>query len=305
MKIRFAACGAAILLALGAHAAVRAASPRDTMLVSTTWLDQHAKDANLVLLHVGDKAEYDAAHIAGARYVATRDLSTPPQSGQGLTLEMPPADVLASKLEALGISDNSHVVVYYGKDWVSPATRILFTLVYAGLQNVSLLDGGMGAWTKAGHPVTVDVPPPAAGHLSPLKTRPLIVDAEFVKAHAGAAGFSVVDSRDAAFYNGTQPGGPMDHRKSGHIPGARSVPFTQMTNEDLTLKSPAELAAVFAKAGVGPNDTVVTYCHIGQQATATLFGALTLGHPVMLYDGSFEDWARRDLPVENPAKQDR
>ena len=58
-----------------------------------------------------------------------------------------------------------------------------------------------------------------------------------------------------------------------------------------------------AEAGVEPNDTVVTYCHIGQQATATLFGALTLGHKVLLYDGSFEDWVRRDLPVENPAKR--
>jgi thiosulfate/3-mercaptopyruvate sulfurtransferase len=302
MKMRLTAWGAAIALALAGGMGVRAASPRDTMLVSAAWLAQHAKDANLVLLHVGDKAEYDAAHIAGARLVATRDLAVPPQGTQGLTLEMPPPDVLASKLEALGISDNSHVVVYYGKDWVSPATRIVFTLVYAGLPAVSLLDGGMGAWTKAGQPVTADVPPPATGHLSPLKPKPLIVDAEFVKSHAGAAGFSVVDSRDAAFYNGTQPGGPVDHRKAGHIPGARSVPFTQITNEDLTLKSPAELAAIFEKAGVGPNDTVVTYCHIGQQATATLFGALTLGHPVMLYDGSFEDWARRDLPVENPAK---
>jgi thiosulfate/3-mercaptopyruvate sulfurtransferase len=78
-----------------------------------------------------------------------------------------------------------------------------------------------------------------------------------------------------------------------------------MTTEDLKLKSAEELASVFAKAGVQPGDTVVTYCHIGQQATATLFGAMTLGHPVLLYDGSFEDWARRELPVENSSRNDR
>ena len=302
MKIGFLAIGAAATaLALTTDAAARAATPRDTMVVSVAWLAAHADDANVVLLHVGTKPEYDAAHIPGARFVTPRDVSLPPAQPPGLTLEMPPPDVLRTQLESLGISDASHVIVYYGKDQVSPATRIVFTLVYAGLPHVSLLDGGMGAWTKAGHPVTADPSSAVTGHLSPLKTKPLIVDADFVKSHGTTPGFSIVDSRDAAFYNGSQPGGPADHRKAGHIPGARNVPFTQIVAEDLTLKSPEELAAIFAKAGVGPHDTIVTYCHIGQQATATLFGAMTLGRKVMLYDGSFEDWARRDLPVDNPA----
>src|SRR3712207_9545320 len=58
------------------------------------------------------------------------------------------------------------------------------------------------------------------------------------------------------------------------------------------------LAKLFRDAGVAPGDTVVTYCHIGQQATAVLLAARLLGHPVRLYDGSFEDWARRGLPTE-------
>ena len=61
------------------------------------------------------------------------------------------------------------------------------------------------------------------------------------------------------------------------------------------------MRAAFTKAGVKPGDTVITYCHIGQQATAVLFAARTLGYKVMLYDGSFEDWSRRDLPVDNPS----
>jgi thiosulfate/3-mercaptopyruvate sulfurtransferase len=57
---------------------------------------------------------------------------------------------------------------------------------------------------------------------------------------------------------------------------------------------------------VKPADTVIAYCHIGQQATATIFAARTAGYKVMLYDGSFEDWSKRNLPVENPAiKKDR
>jgi thiosulfate/3-mercaptopyruvate sulfurtransferase len=276
----------------------RAASPRDSLVVSTTWLAQHASDANLVLLHVGDKAEYDAGHIPGATFV--RGISAPAGSSN-LTLEMPPPDVLRGQLAALGISDNSHVVVYYGKDWVSPTTRVIFTLLYAGLENVSLLDGGMPAWTEEGRATTTEIPAARTGQLSPLKTKPLIVDADFVKTHTAAPGFAVVDSRTKAFYDGTQVGGPADHRQAGHIAGAVSVPFGDIVTDDNHMKSAADLSAVFEKAGVRPDDTVITYCHIGQQATATLFGALTLGHKVLLYDGSFEDWARRELPVENPA----
>jgi thiosulfate/3-mercaptopyruvate sulfurtransferase len=282
-------------------ASTYAAPPRDGLVVSTAWLAQHAGDSDLVLLHVGDKSEYDASHIPGARFVATRDISAAAAAPNNLTLEMPPPDVLRGQLESLGISDGSHVVVYYGKDWLSPTTRVIFTMLYAGLEKVSLLDGGMGAWTKEGRTVTAAVPPPQTGHLSPLKLKPLIVDAEFVRTHATADGFAVVDARDKAFYDGTQEGGPRDRRVSGHIPGARSVPFGEMTTDDMKLKSVAELSALFEHAGIRPGDTVITYCHIGQQATATLFGALTLGHPVLLYDGSFEDWARRQLPVENPA----
>ncbi len=78
-----------------------------------------------------------------------------------------------------------------------------------------------------------------------------------------------------------------------------------MTTADFVWKSAQEIEAIFARAGVKRGDTVVAYCHIGQQATATIFAAQTLGYSVLLYDGSFEDWARRGLPVENPAKKDR
>jgi thiosulfate/3-mercaptopyruvate sulfurtransferase len=294
-----------VFLASATLPSARAASPRDALLVTTTWLAQHLNDADLVLLHVGDKTEYAARHIAGARHVALMNLSV--ERG-GLSLEMPPVDDLRQTLETLGISDHSRIVVYYDKSAITPATRVVFTLDYAGLgSNTSLLDGGLEAWTRDGRDVTAAIAPARVGSLSPLATTPIVVDADYVLAHLKAPHVAIVDARAAAFYDGVDSGksmvgSAMVPHKTGHIAGAHSVPFTTVTDDHLAFRSAAELAAIFAKAGVQPDDTIIGYCHIGQQATAMLFAARTLGHPVLLYDGSFQDWSRHDdrYPVENP-----
>jgi thiosulfate/3-mercaptopyruvate sulfurtransferase len=296
-------CFAFVALALASLASpggAQARNPRAELVVTPAWLAQHLKDPDLVLLHVGDKAEYEKAHIAGARYVTQRDVALSSMDHEkGLMLEVPPADSLRDRLAALGISDKSRVVVYYGNDWVSPSTRILFTLDHAGLGDHSaLLDGGLVAWKEAGLPVTTEVPVPRAGQLSALKVKSRVVGIDYVKANLGKPNFHLVDGRAAVFYDGIEEG----NNRKGHIPGARSIPFTEIADEKNRIRSAAELTKLFADAGIGPTDTVVAYCHIGQQATAVLFAARSLGHPVLLFDGSFQEWGRRtDLPVENPA----
>ncbi len=282
-----------------------AASPRDSLVVTPAWLAAHLSDPKLVLLHVGVPEEYAGKHIPGARFVNPfADLSVSEHTATGKMLEMPSTEVLHDRLAALGIADDSRVVVYYAKDWVSPTTRVLFTLDYAGLGDRSaMLDGGMDAWVKDGHPVTDAAPAPKTGRLAPLTLRPIVVDADFVRAELGVPGVAVVDGRSASFYDGVETGGAHGGaHKTGHIAGAHNVPFSEVVDDQNRLRSADELAALFTKAGVKPGDTVVGYCHIGQQATAMLFAARTLGHKVLLYDGSFEDWSRHDAsyPVEGP-----
>lgn len=296
-------CG--LVLCFTAAAAANNAAPR---LVSTAWVAEHLRDQDLVLLHVGRRDDYDEAHIPGARFVARDDFSTPHRP-ETLMLEVPSAENLRQSFERLGISRNSRIVVYFGTDWLSPATRLLFTLDAVGLgDRSSLLDGGMPAWVRDGHAVTAAAPEPRVGALEAPATRALVVDAEFVRAHLDAPGFAVVDARNAAFYDGVDVGGGHSgaHRR-GHIDGAGSLPFTEVVDEELELRSADELADLFARAGVAPGDTVIAYCHIGQQATAVLFAARLLGHPALLYDGSFEDWSRRgpDYPMADPSTQDR
>lgn len=286
--------GLLALLSGVAHAA-------EPPVVDTAWLETHVDDANLVLLHVGDADEYAAGHIRGARLVSLDDVSVSEHTKDGLMLEMPAADDLHARLEKLGISDASRIVVYYGNDWVSPATRVVFTLQYAGLgERTSLLDGGMPAWKQRGGALVRDVPPPRSGTLAPLRLESIVVDANYVRTHLDAQGIAIVDARAPVYYEGVERGGAHGQTdRAGHVKGAHSIPFTSLTDDARKLRSTEELRAVFDQAGIKPGDTVVGYCHIGQQATAMLFAARLLGHPVKLYDGSFQDWSRgADNPVE-------
>ncbi|WEN13954.1 rhodanese-like domain-containing protein [Rhodanobacter sp. AS-Z3] len=265
--------------------------------VSTAWLESHLHDSNLVLLQVGEESQYKSAHIPGAHLVRLADVAA--TSGE-LSLEMPTAPELRQRLQGLGISDGSRVVVYFGNNQVSVATRIVFTLQSAGLAaHADLLDGGMPKWRREGRTLTdlvTAVTQP--GTLTPFNLQPTIVDAAFVRAHARQPGYVLIDARAAMYYDGLEESGADGHHHRGHIPGAHNVPFTGITNDDLTLKTPAELLGLFRKAGVEPGDRVIAYCHIGQQATAVLFAARAVGIDAVLYDGSFEDWTMRDLPVE-------
>lgn len=273
-----------------------AAAPRDAMVVSTAWLAERLDDPRLVILHVGQPDNY-TRHIPGARLVRLSDISV---SSDDRTLEMLPANELRSRLAGLGIGNRSRIVVYTA-DQIQQATRVIFTLDAAGLgARTMLLDGGLAAWEREGRPLTADVPKEHVAKLAPLRMKKgVVVDNAFVSAHATRRGYAVIDARLPEFYSGAQIGGSKERpHKAGHIPGARNVPISALTDDKKALQSPAALKAAFDKAGVKRGDTVMVYCHIGQQASAVLFAARTLGYKAVLYDGSFEDWSRRDLPVE-------
>lgn len=270
----------------------------ESILVSPSWLSERMKRPGLVILEVGEKPGYDAGHIPGAQFITLRDIAAPRQEG-ALALELPPIAQLDSVLEAFGISDNSDVVVYFGKDWVTPTTRVFLTLEYAGLRgHVAVLDGGLPAWQAAGKPVTTEVPVASRGSFTPHPRSDIVVDAAWLSGRLHKGDIAVIDARDSVFYLDTRNN---QMPRGGHIPGAKNIPFGSLavSEEDNRLKSPAELRQMFLAAGAEPGDTVVSYCHIGQQGTFVFFAARLLGYEVRLYDGSFQDWsARKDLPVE-------
>lgn len=268
---------------------------RESMIVSTEWLGKHLKDDSLVLLQVGEKDEYVAGHIPGAQFITLADISTP--RGEGLTLELPPVGQLKATFEKLGVSNNSRIVVYFSKDWVSPTARVYLTLDYLGLgDRTSILDGGLPAWRAEGRPVTNDVREAKAGKFDPHPNNQLVVDAAWVGANLSKSGVRILDARAPQFYSGAEAG---RMPRGGHITGAKNIPFSSLVEDSTNkFKSAAALRQLFDTADVKAGYSVATYCHIGQQASLLYFAARYLGYDAHLYDGSFEDWSRRsELPV--------
>jgi thiosulfate/3-mercaptopyruvate sulfurtransferase len=266
-------------------------------LVTPAWLKDNLNDPKLVLFHVGARPEFEKEHIRGAQLVLPQDLSIPRAEG-ALVLQLLSSDALQGKLQTLGVSDDSRVIVYFGSDWVTPATRVYFSIDAAGLgEQVSILDGGMPAWKAAAGAVTDEITAPHAPGKITVKARPdLVLGLDEVRAGLDAKSIDLIDARNTEFFDGRSAGSTP---RAGHIPGARSIPFASFATEDLQMKPVAEVAALFKAAGVEPGDTVVSYCHIGQQATMVYFAAKRLGLNAKVYDGSWDEWSRKaDLKVE-------
>jgi len=287
------ACGAGAVLAWALIAAtVPAAAKGGPLLVEANWLAPRLTDRQVVVLHVGGRPGYEKAHIPGARRIAEEDVARPHDMARGdLMLELPEPAALRATLAALGVSDDSAIVVYAGLDVpLQSATRIVFTLDYLGLgDQTSLLNGGLSAWQQAGHKTTTEAPQVSPGRLRDRPVSPVVVDAAFVQGLASRPRHVLVDARAPVFYTGTEP----TFGKRGHIPRALSVPFSSISDARGRI-SLADLKRTFDAAGIRAGDTVVAYCHVGQQATAVVLAARLLEIPVLLYDGAFQDWATQN-----------
>jgi thiosulfate/3-mercaptopyruvate sulfurtransferase len=278
---------------------VEAGNTESNMLVSTAWLAEHLSDRSIVIINIGPRASYDTGHIPGARFL---EMSSIAASGQPLTLELPPVEKLKTSFEELGVSDNSRIVICFLANYVTPATRVYFTLDYLGLgKQTSLLDGGFEAWHSEGKTITTDAPAIKRGTITPHARPELVVDAAWVSANLNKPKVAIVDARAPEFYTGASAG---RMPRAGHIPSAVNIPFSSLADDANKLKDSATLKKIFADAGITSGKEVVSYCHIGQQASLIYFVAKYLGYDARLYDGSFEDWSKRsELPVVGPASK--
>ncbi|MGV3709455.1 MAG: sulfurtransferase, partial [Gemmatimonas sp.] len=283
----------ALASAAGAQPA-RGGAPKPSMLVTTSWLADHVRDADLVVLQVGGKAQFDSVHIPGARSVTLQDI-TLPNGESKLSTELPTAEKLKAWAEANGIGNSTRIIVVPYDSTLQIATRVFLTLSYMGaMDRTSLLNGGLAAWRAEARPVSNEPPPAARPATFDLKLRPdLLAVMSDVEGAIKDNKVSVVDARLPRFYNGDGGGYP----RAGHIPTAKNIPLTSVSTNGF-LKNDAELRQLFTGAGIGDRQPVITYCHVGQQASLLWFVATMLGYDARMYDGSFQEWSGTErLPV--------
>jgi thiosulfate/3-mercaptopyruvate sulfurtransferase len=270
----------------------------DSPVVSAQWLSEHLNDPTVVVLHLASiRRDYSTGHIPGARFLWFNDVAP---SNPDLNTELPSVAKLDSLFESLGVSDNSRVVIY-GQTMSPVVARVYMTLDYLGAgDRAALLDGGLAAWKAEGRPISTETPTVARGKFTPRVNTDAVVNADFVKANINKPGVRILDARTPNFYTGEGGGGP----RPGHVESAQNIPFTTLTDSSGKFKDKAALSAMFTAAGVQPADRVVTYCHVGQQASLLFLAARYVGLKASLYDGSFEDWSSRDdTPIVGPVKK--
>ena len=288
-------------LAVGAcHRAPPRAMPTPNpanMLVTTAWLAEHQNDGDLVVLHVGTKAQYDSGHMVGARHTSLDEVTLPTVPG-GLTLQLAGPEQLTAWAVRNGIGDRTRVVVVPHDGALQSATRVFITLAYLGaMDRISLLNGSYQAWKSETRAVTTALPTSAPAVTFTPTLRPEII-ATIAQVEAATKDNSrhIVDARLTRFFNGDGGGYP----RPGHIPTAVNVPLSSVSANGY-LKPISELKALFTDAGVDQRKPVITYCHIGQQASLLWFVATMLGHDARMFDGSFQEWSgTARLPVVGP-----
>ena len=277
---------------------VRAANAAP-MLVDTKWVAEHINDRDVVVLHVGTKAQYDSGHVAGSRHVSLEELALPQVQG-GLTLQMAGAEQLTAWAVRNGIGDKTRVIVVPHDFNLQSATRVYFTLAYLGAgDRASLMDGGYQAWKGEQRAVSTTAPAAApAVTFTPRVRSDLIALVSQVEAATQDKSRHIVDARLTRFYNGDGGGYP----RPGHIPTAVNIPISSVSVNGF-LRPRAELDALFAAQQVDRSKPVITYCHIGQQATLLWFVATLLERDARMYDGSFQEWSGSTRPVIAPEKK--
>ena len=275
-----------------------------SFFVAADWLAEHLNDPAIQIIdarmappgqeHRDMASEYRAGHLPGARFFDIEALSDHTST---LPHMMPRPEAFAVAMRELGVNSDHHLVVYDEGNLFS-APRAWWMLKTFGVENVSILAGGLAGWQRDEQLLEqgdVDV---GEGEFEVKFNAEAVVRLTDVLLASHERSVQIVDARPAARFN-AEVDEPRPGLRRGHIPGALNVPWNELTFNG-ELKTTDELEMIFARQGVDLNQPIITSCGSGVTAAVVLLALETLGaKEVVLYDGAWSEWgARDDLPIE-------
>lgn len=276
-----------------------------TPLASVAWLAAHLGDSNVGIvdstMHLpiagrNARKEYDSSHIPGAVFADIEWLSDDTAPFPHTLLG---ADAFAQRMGALGISNDTNVVVYDSSGQNYSAPRFWWMMKTFGHTKVAVLDGGLPKWIADGHPVTSDVPTitPAKFHATFDAAR--VRDIDDMRKNVESRAEQVVDARSPGRFHATEPE-PRPGVRGGHIPGSVSMHYATMVNPDGTLRTPEQLRAMVDASGLDLGRPIVASCGTGVTACAVILALDTIGvKNTAVFDGSWTEWgSATDTPID-------
>ncbi|WP_395648239.1 3-mercaptopyruvate sulfurtransferase [Terricaulis sp.] len=277
----------------------------DDPLVSAAWLAERLDAPDIRILDAtmylpGDprdaKAQFAERRIPGAAFFDINEIA---DTASSLPHMLAPPEKFASRVKKLGVGDGARVVVYDNHGLFS-AARVWWNFRVMGHEDVVVLDGGFPAWERGGYPIETGPPQTRMErHFTPRMRSDLVRDINDVKRLVETDGrMPLLDARPAGRFSGETPE-PRAGLRSGHMPGARSVPFSALLDQNGVMRSKEDLAHVFAEAGADASKAAVCTCGSGVTAAVVALALARLGRwDAAVYDGSWAEWGgREDTPV--------
>jgi thiosulfate/3-mercaptopyruvate sulfurtransferase len=294
--MRLSLIAATAFVGLFSITGANAAHLTDQPLVDSAWLSQHLNDEGMVILDLRDASKkadpYAAGHIPGA-VAAPYGAYGWRTTVDGVPGMLPPLDDIGAKIAALGIDNDTEVVLMPAGSDASEfgdATRVYWTFKVLGHQDVTILNGGWHAWQQAKGAVSTEAVTPVKGNFTPKLTPEVSAQIDEVK-QAIKSNTDLVDARSVAQFIGKQKTNTV--QEYGTIPTAVNIEFNKFWNDDTHTFATKDQVEALAKAGgLLSQPEIITFCNTGHLASIAWFALSEVGglKNVKMFDGSMSQW---------------